>query len=232
MKKVLLLLMLVSIGLYAQEKKASSNFSTTTVEKLDLNKIFDKKTGEKISPRKFLKLRKSDKNYILERVIDKYGNIERYLYVKTTKKLITRDVSNRIKPGEKFPNFNLKTIENRRIVLDKLKKKIVIIRFEMEANSFRFKKREILELDNQINELKNKNEKVEALIIFISNASEIKKGFNLKKSNFKLVANGQNFNERYFITRYPTTIVIDGKGNLIDYFSYSGEIVLKDLIKK
>ena len=113
-----------------------------------------------------------------------------------------------------------------------MKGKIVILRFELYASNFRFKKQEVVDLDNQINQIKNSSDKVKAIIIFTTQKNEILKGFDINNSNFELVANGMNFNEKYLITRYPTTIIIDKEGGLVDYFLYSDEIVLKDLLNK
>ena len=41
-----------------------------------------------------------------------------------------------------------------------------------------------------------------------------------------------NFNERFKITRYPTTIVIDTSGNLVDYFKKSEEIDLEKILNQ
>jgi peroxiredoxin len=134
--------------------------------------------------------------------------------------------------GELFPNFIAKTINKRIIELSRQRGKIVILRFELEANSFRFKKQEIKQIDNLINKINNKNEKVKAIIFFASNELDIKQGFDLQNSNFEIISNGYNFQEKFSITRFPTTIVIDKNGKLIDYYNYMDEINLTHLINE
>lgn len=132
--------------------------------------------------------------------------------------------------GEDFPNFIVNTIENKNIELLNLKGKIVIIRFEIESNTFRFKKHEIMELDSKINQIENNESKIEAIIIFSSSQSEVKQGFDLKNSNFQLVANGRNFHQKFSITSFPTTLVLDTKGKLIDYYEDPENVDLPKLL--
>ena len=60
----------------------------------------------------------------------------------------------------------------------------------------------------------------------------MRKGFDLENSNFELVANGQNFIEKYGISRFPSTVLIDQDGKLIEKYFYSEDITLKEHIKK
>lgn len=226
-----LTLIFISLNSYTQEKYVKKTFTRTTTEKVDLTKIYHKKTGEKIKKNEFKKLIKSKKKYILEKVIDENGNIEKYLYDPDNKaKLQKRDISKRVRSGESFPNFNFETVDGENINLKHLNGQIVILRFELFADNFRFKKEEIVDLDNQINQLEDNGEKISPIIIFISPKNEVLKGFDIKDSNFNLVSDGMNFHERYLITVYPSTVILDKEGKLINYFSFSDEIVLKDII--
>ena len=134
--------------------------------------------------------------------------------------------------GELFPNFIAKTINKRIIELSRQRGKIVILRFELEANSFRFKKQEIKQIDNLINKINNKNKKVKAIIFFASNELDIKQGFDLQNSNFEIIPNSYNFQEKFSIIRFPTTIIIDKNGKLIDYYNYMDEINLTHLVNE
>jgi len=56
--------------------------------------------------------------------------------------------------------------------------------------------------------------------------------FDITGSNFKLVANGFNFIDKYEIHRFPTTLLVDQNGNLIDNFSESGDINIGQFLTK
>jgi peroxiredoxin len=235
MKKNIILLLLLGffVKSYTQEKYITKSFTTTSVVKINFKKIYDKSTGKRIKEKDFRKIIKNLKNYYLDPIIDKNGNVEKYLFdLNNINKKMSRDITQRVNSGDFFPDFNIKTLTNENISLKDLKGKIVILRFELFADNFRFKKHEIVDLDNQINQIENKNDKIKAIIIFPTSENEVIKGFDIENSNFNLVANGMNFHHRYLIKRYPTTIIIDEEGKLIDYFSYSNEIILKNLLNE
>ncbi|MGV6845635.1 MAG: redoxin domain-containing protein [Lutibacter sp.] len=226
---------MLSTIIYGQEKVITREFTTSRVEQIDYSKIYNKQTGKRIKKKEFYKLIKENPNLPLDRVIGSDGKVIRYLVDLNRKnKLIFNSTlsSKKIMPGELFPNFIAKTIDNRKIELNKFRGKIVILRFEMAANNFRFKKYEIKELDAMINKIENKNEKVKAIIIFRSSISDIKKGFDLPNSNFELIPNGFNYREKYSITSFPTTIVIDKSGKLVDYYRDMEDINLEKLISE
>jgi hypothetical protein len=100
----------------------------------------------------------------------------------------------------------------------------------MEAKGNRFKKQDIELLDKKINAL-SKKEVVEAIIIFQSAEDEVREGFDLANSNFKLVANGVKFMIKYAIRQYPSTLLIDQNGILIGYFSDLDNLNLEEYIK-
>ena len=233
-KKILITLLFFTVLItFGQEKTVFRKFKTSRIEKVDFSKIYNKKTGKKIKKKKYIKLKKNNPNLQLERIIGVNGEIVKYLLDLS---IINNSPRNyRTKPiikGELFPNFIAKTINKRIIELSRQRGKIVILRFELEANSFRFKKQEIKQIDNLINKINNKNEKVKAIIFFASNELDIKQGFDFQNSNFEIISNGYNFHEKFSITRFPTTIVIDKNGKLIDYYNYMDEINLTHLINE
>ena len=233
-KKILITLLFFTVLItFGQEKTVFRKFKTSRIEKVDFSKIYNRKTGKKIKKKKYIKLKKNNPNLQLERIIGVNGEIVKYLLDLS---IINNSPRNyRTKPiikGELFPNFIAKTINKRIIELSRQRGKIVILRFELEANSFRFKKQEIKQIDNLINKINNKNEKVKAIIFFASNELDIKQGFDFQNSNFEIISNGYNFHEKFSITRFPTTIVIDKNGKLIDYYNYMDEINLTRLINE
>ncbi|MFD1294963.1 peroxiredoxin family protein [Lutibacter holmesii] len=231
-KKVLITILFFTVLMtFGQEKIITQKFTTSRVEKIDYSKIYDKETGEKINKKDFIKIIENNPNLQLDEIIGVNGKIEKYLV--NLSKQNNKIINNRKNPilkGELFPNFIAKTIDKKKIELNKFRGKIVILRFELEANSFRFKKQEIKQIDSLINNLKNTNEEIKAIIFFASNETDIKQGFDLPESNFELIPNALNFQERYSITRFPTTIVIDENGKLVDYYKSIDEMNLNKMI--
>lgn len=230
---VLMISFLMSNAILAQDSIIGVNFTRTFVDKdFDPNKVYYKETGLKVSLSEFRKITQENPKIYFEREIDAEGNVIRYLYNPGNQNgrgdgILNANVSENVA----FPNFKLKTIDKKKIELKNLVGKLVILRFELEANSFRFKKQEIEELDKKINSLSNK-ENVEAIIIFGCSEDEVRKGFNLTNSNFELVANGQNFIFKYNIHQFPSTLLIDKNGKLIENYSDSENIVIEEHINK
>lgn len=230
---ILIITLFCANTIQSQEEVVGVNWSKTFVEK-DFNntKLYNKKTGIEISKKQFGMLIQENPNLFLESEIDESGNVIRYLYDPNNLNSYKKPALHGSVPTKsKFPNFKLKTIDGTEIELSKLNGKIVILRFELVATDFHFKKQEIQELDEKINALENKNA-VKAIVIFQSPESDVRKGFDLESSNFELVANGQNFIEKYDISRFPSTVLIDQDGNLIEKYIYSEDITLKEHIKE
>jgi hypothetical protein len=208
---------------FCQNETFTKKFTRTKVLKIDFSKIYYKKTGGKIKENEFVKLVKNNPNLQIENIIGIDGEIEKYLvfFEKKKKKIIK---------GDLFPNFIAKTIENKRIELKNYERKIIILRFELEANTFRFKKEEIKQIDLLINKIEKKEEKIKSIIFFASNELDIEEGFDLQNSNFELIPNSLNFHQKFSITKFPTTIIIDKNGKLVDYFTCMEDINLNKLI--
>ena len=208
---------------FCQNETFTKKFTRTKVVKIDFSKIYYKKTGKKIKENEFVKLVKNNPNLQIENIIGIDGEIEKYLvfFEKKKKKIIK---------GDLFPNFIAKTIENKRIELKNYERKIIILRFELEANTFRFKKEEIKQIGLLINKIEKKEEKIKSIIFFASNELDIEEGFDLQNSNFELIPNSLNFHQKFSITKFPTTIIIDKNGKLVDYFTCMEDINLNKLI--
>jgi hypothetical protein len=205
--KFLIILMSFSVMVaFCQNETFTKKFTRTKVLKIDFSKIYYKKTGKKIKENEFVKLVKNNPNLQIENIIGIDGEIEKYLV------------------------FFEKNIENKRIELKNYKGKIIILRFELEANTFRFKKEEIKQIDLLINKIEKKEEKIKSIIFFASNELDIEEGFDLQNSNFELIPNSLNFHQKFSITKFPTTIIIDKNGKLVDYFTCMEDINLNKLI--
>ena len=228
--KFLIILMSFSVMVaFCQNETFTKKFTRTKVLKIDFSKIYYKKTGEKIKENEFVKLVKNNPNLQIENIIGIDGEIEKYL-VFFEKNIEKKYRKKRIIKGDLFPNFIAKTIENKRIELKNYKGIIIILRFELEANTFRFKKEEIKQIDLLINKIEKKEEKIKSIIFFASNELDIEEGFDLQNSNFELIPNSLNFHQKFSITKFPTTIIIDKNGKLVDYFTCMEDINLNKLI--
>ncbi|WP_299394540.1 redoxin domain-containing protein [uncultured Gelidibacter sp.] len=228
---ILMAILLISTTTYSQQGVIGISYTKSYVDKdFHVSKVYYKGTNTQVPEETFNQLVEENPNLFLESVIDSEGRITRYLYDPNLKDSEFQTITDSPQKGS-FPNFKLTTISNDTIILSELKGKIVILRFEMEATTFRFKKHEIQELDDKINGLANKDS-VAAIIVFDTSKSNVEKGFDLKDSNFKLVANGRNFIEKYGIKYFPSTLVIDQNGSLIDIFRHVDEIDLESYLKK
>ena len=224
---VLTILFIICNLTLGQESKASANFARTMIDKdFSPDKVYYKETGEKMPLSEFRRITQGGRVYF-EREIDEEGHVIRYFYDPNNQK---DRIWNTLPEKALVPNFKLTTIDNKRIELKKLTGKLVILRFELEANSFRFNKQQIAALDKKINALSNKND-VEAIIIFSCGEDEVRKGFDIDNSNFKLVANGENFIIKYDIHTFPSTLLIDQNGKVIENFTNTENINLDDYLK-
>ena len=231
MRTFIILFLTIAINTlsYSQDKQV---FVSRTVKKektvLDPDLVYHKITGEKISEKEFRQLVKINPRLNLEGEYDARGKIIRYNYDPDNQNVPPRRYPYSVAPKDKtYPNFILNTIIGEQIELEKLRGKLVIVRFELFSSGFRFKQNEIEELDQKINALQNKEE-VESIIIFSESKEAVERGFPLTNSNFKLVTDGDRFFDKYQIDRFPMTALIDKEGNLIDYFKYSEDIDLKN----
>jgi peroxiredoxin len=237
MKSKILIILLISFLLgkvsYSQDRQFGVSFTRSFVDKdFDPGKVYYKATGQKIPEKEFIKLSQENPRMYLEREIDEEGNVRRYFYDPGNQGGSGSLTSNPFaSENDLFPNFRFTTIDKKKIALTDLRGKLVILRFEFEANSFRFKKNEIEGLDKKINALENK-EDVEAIIIFQCDEEEVRKGFDLTDSNFELVADGRNFISKYDIHIFPSTLLIDQNGKFIEAYTNSNRINIDQYVNK
>ncbi len=232
-KQVLFILVfIISIQLFAQEQ-IGIRFEKRRIDtEFSIDKLYNKKTGKRVSQKEFEKLIKQNQNLSIEPVYDNKGNIVKYFYdPDESNSLSTSNIDESVKIGAYYPELIFKTIDGETIKLKDLKGKMVILRFEMEADTFRFRKLEIEEMDQGINESQRGSE-IEAIIIFDATKHQIRKGFDLTNSNFKLVPNGVNFQRKMNIRRFPSTVILDKQGRLIEELPMSEGIDILELLNK
>ncbi|WP_157480518.1 TlpA family protein disulfide reductase [Gillisia sp. CAL575] len=231
--KIIIVFFFFSFQIFAQnEIKVQREVKRIDTE-FSIDKLFNKNTGKKISEKEFGVLVTNNPNLQLERIYDNKGNIVKYLYNPDKENSVSTNNKDfeTLEKGEYFSKLVFKTIDGETIKIKDLKGKMVILRMEMEADTFRFKKHEIADLDAKIN-LSNKKSEIAAIIIFDATKQQIHKGFDLIDSNFKLIPDGYNFHQKLNIRYFPTTLILDKKGKLIREFQRTDEIDILDLLSK
>lgn len=226
------LLCLVSTSLMAQSLVGVEHTKVRVDRSFSVDKVFNKITGEKVSPEEFRNLIADNPNLLLEPVINKKGDIVKYLYDPNNtngKYVLPRGMT--LTEGTPFPNYELKAVDGKTINFENFKGKMVILRFEMEADSFRFKKHEIAAMDQKINAT-NREDEIEAVIIFDASKDEINRGFDLNNSNFQLIPDGGNIQRQLHISRFPYTIVLNKEGVIMAVFKYSDNMNILELLNK
>ncbi len=229
---MLLLVILLAIITELQSQNIESvQYSKVELNKnFNVNKVYNKKTGKRVSKEEFAKLIQENPNLPLESVYDKKGKIVKYYYnpqdinasFKESKDL------NSGADGAFFPELQLKTITGEKINFNKLKGKLVVLRFELEADSFRFKKDEVYALDQKIQE-SGRADEIEAIIVFACPQQEVEQGFNYKRTTFKVVANGANIQRKLGLRSYPSIMVLDKTGKLVGNYIDVDEIKFNEL---
>lgn len=219
--------------IFAQELiQGKTYIIPSSKQEYNIDMVYHKITGENISQSTLNKLVEQNPNLYLERVFDRNGKVIRYYYDPNNQGKVNNIVSEPgVSAGDEFPPFSFKTIKGHQLDSEDLRGKLILLRFELHSTDFRFKKHEVAELDNQINNLSN-SDAVKAIIVFRENQKIIERSYPFPNSNFELVADGKKFFEKYRIKQYPMTALIDQNGNLISYFKYSEDIILENYINK
>ena len=216
-----------------QETQKSTTIKVTQSRERVTGKIYNKLTGEKLDNDELFKIMQKNPYVVFEHVIDKYGKIERYYYDPNntnTNNTYSRNADNQTRPGETFPAFVFETIDGDIISSDKLKGSWVIIRFELFADTRFFRKKEIEELDNQINGMGG-NQNIVSIICFADYKDNVKTEIELGDSNFKLVGDGRWLNEKFNNIKYPTTLIVENQGRVVNYYYSINEIELNKILK-
>jgi peroxiredoxin len=216
--KTLLFLMLFTFShtVFAQITSSSSVYIS--------GNVYNKQTGQKLTEEETNNLIKEYPGIIFERVYDKYGSLEKLLFDPgniLTGKVMFRNEENQIKPGELFPEFVFKTIDGEKVDSKNLQDSWVLLRFELL--SIMINQEEITSLEKQIDEFKLEN-KLTAVILLNDTKTNIKQNVKPMDSVFKIVADGRNFHERFNITKFPTTILIDKNGVVHGYYYRNEQI--------
>ena len=230
---ILLLIFIINLQLVAQEQVSVRHVRKKIDYEFSIDKLYNKKTGKRVSEKEFKEILKKNPDIQIEQIYNNKGKIVKYLYDPdniVTSSLISSKES--VTVGDYYPELIFKTIDGEIIKLKDLNGKMVILRFEMEADTFRFKKQEIKEMDQGINDTERRSE-IEAIIIFEASKEQVRSGFDFENSNFRLVPNGFGFLRKLNINTFPTTVILDKQGRLLEELLWTSEgIDILELLNK
>lgn len=214
--KPILFILLISFSL--NNFSSAQIVGTTFRNRISGKPVYNKSTGELISNQEFVKIIKLNPNIALEHVINKYGEIESFIYDPENKDNIrTIDTTRRIKPGQHFPPFVMNSLKNEIIDSDKLLGRIVVIQFYAYFLDPFFKRVTIDDFETLKQELDDNNDMV-FITVTKSNVEEIQERIDISNFHFKIVPDGRNFFERYFINEVCAFTLIDKSGRLVSYY--------------
>jgi len=215
--RLFIILITISNFIYSQQVK-----QTIIIKKVEpkiiYNNLFNLETGERISKEEFDFLVKTNGNIKIETFYDKYGEIERRYYnPKPIEGERRNSINKNPEKGGLFPDFILETIDNKKIELDNLRGKLIIISFGLIIDNVLVNKREIVNIDSKI-KASNRHTEIEYILLFRESKEEIVSVFDIRSTNFKIIPNGEGFINKWNILRFPTTVIIDKEGKFINNF--------------
>jgi len=181
--------------------------------------VYNKSTGELIDDEELSKIFKLTPRIALEWVINKYGEIESLIYDPDKKDNIIRiDTTERVKAGEQFPPFVMKSANNKIIDSEKLLDKIVLIQFYHYFHDPFFNLSQFNEFDTLIEDLSGKRD-----IVFItvtkSAREEIDQQIDITNCKSDIIPDARNFFWRYLINEFRAFVLIDKSGRLVSYYN-------------
>lgn len=212
------ILLILLVAFFLNNFSSAQIAGTTFRNRISGKPVYNKSTGELISNEEFGRIVKLNPNIALEHVINKYGEIESFIYDPEKKDNIRRiDTTKRIKPGEQFPPFVMNSLKNEIIDSDKLLGRVVVIQFYAYFLDPFLKRATIDDFETLMQELDDKKDMV-FITVTKSNIEEIQERIDISDFNSKIVSDGRNFFERYFINDIRAFTLIDKFGRLVSYY--------------
>lgn len=194
--------------------------------------IFNEATGQFLHDNEFKALIENNPQIVFKPVIDRYGHITSYIFNPSSKDVNSpRDTSDRVKKGEPFPSFTMKSIHGKEIDSEQLRGKITLIQFQLQFLKPFFDKQTIDDFNTLVQEI-NKTTEVEALIVTESSKEEIQKQLGDINYISEIIPDGRNFYEKYLVVHFPSAILIDKEGKLVSYFHKNQSTLIKAAIAK
>jgi hypothetical protein len=224
---ILILGLLLTVGKILPAQVSSNSYSMEISGKPIRNVV----SGEMISEGKLHELITANSRLILDPVINKYGEVESFLYYPDTKNYKSaRDTSKRTKVGEPFPPFYMRSINGKKLDSEKLLGKPVLIQFQLFMKAPFFNANLFHQLDSLAEELKTAAN-LETIVVTQSDKEEIKNSIAVGDYKIDIVPDGRNFSIRYLVTAFPSYILTDREGKLVRYYDGSDLSRLRHDIK-
>lgn len=227
MRKLMTLFLISALNI-----NSFSQFVTTTRINTSTDKIYNKQTGKLLTDDELKQIANKNPNIPVDQIINKYGEIEYFEYDPNKKNRgSNEDTSGRPKNVEAFPVFVMKSIDNKTLDSEKLIGKNILLQFQLDFNKSSFIAKKLIEANELINDLPN-NVEITSIVVTRSSKEDILNQIDPAAYNMEFVSNARNFSKRYFISYYPSFILIDKYGNLVSYYD-SADLnkVKEDLLK-
>jgi len=211
---LLILLFFFCISYFSFSQSLGVSFS----EQITGKPIYNKSTGLLIDDKELNKLLKANPGLALERVINKFGEVESFIYDPDKKgNFGTRDITQRTKPGDSFLPFVMTSVTKKTLDSEKLIGKIVLIQFYTLIKAPFFKEETFNRFESLVKDLQDKVE-IEFITVTQSSEEDIKNQINITNCKSQIIPNGRNFYERYLITNFVAFVLIDKYGKLVSYY--------------
>ncbi|WP_319501881.1 hypothetical protein [uncultured Draconibacterium sp.] len=205
---------------------------TTYTQRISGQKIFNKETGERIGDKELQNLINRNPNIILEPCVNKYGKVESFeVDPNRTSRVMQRDVSMRTPVGEEFPEFVMRTIDNKVLKSEKLRGKNILLQFQLSFAGPFFRETTLQNLSKLIGELKSFSD-FESIVVTESSKQEVFNTINVEDYEFNIVADGRNFYQRYLLVNFPELVLVDATGKLMGYYNQTEISKLKTDLKR
>lgn len=197
--------------------------STRAQFTLDENTIiYNKATGERMPYQELLQIIHSNPKISLTRQIGERGEVVSLLYDPNNTALKTqRDITQRTKRGDLFPEFIVTTVQQQVIESARLNGRIVVLAFYLYLREPFVTPRMISEFEEV---MRKKAPESVAVIFTTSQADEIKALQSKTPITLPLVEDAINFHERYLIKTFPSFVVRDKEGRMAGYANSLSEL--------
>ena len=171
-------------------------------------------------------IKKNPKVYF-ERIINRYGEVGKYFYDPDVQgEPIIPGKENTLVTGASFPLFTFETIDGEILSSENLNGSIVLIRMEVESRTYKLQT-EAYDLLRELIKSKSQLCTIKPIVLFMyeANPDDFAEGKN--SSIFSFIENAINFREKYGITSFPITLLINEDGILLDIYHAGEEINLE-----
>ncbi len=192
-------------------------------------KIYNKVTGERISEEQLMEIVRERGSTHLDKEYNKFGQATKAYYHPDSAhlRIRNRDIHKQIQPGKELPEFVFTLVDGEKLRSKKLRGKWVLLKFDLVVQFLDYPDYEALAA--QVDALDEKYPLV-AVTCLGDNEENIRNRIGDKYDPILWLGEGTGFQEKYFISRLPTTVLIDPQGKVVKYFRYHEKMDLEEAI--